>query len=100
MCSSHLVDASVTYKVERSYYKLNFYLKTLINAVRPYMPTKTQGFNINQKYKMKAYQYNINYLDLESLDSFIERFFKDIISPLESGKDVYISLTLIYENSV
>jgi len=64
------------------------------------MPTKTQGFKINKKYKMKAYQYNINYLDLESLDSFIERFFKDIISPLESGKDVYISLTLIYENSV
>jgi hypothetical protein len=49
---------------------------------------------------MKNYYYNHNYLDLESLDSFTDSFWKGVISKLETNQEAYVSFTLMYEDSV
>jgi len=49
---------------------------------------------------MKSYIYNGTWMDIEELDSFINRFWGDIIHPLEHNQTVSVSFSLFYRNYI
>lgn len=49
---------------------------------------------------MKKYLFKFDYLDIEELDSFIDRFINNIISPLGPTQEIYVSLVIIHEGDI